>query len=166
MFVRVFMASVFTLGLSGLSFAQCAPCGNVSDAQNAAYSSRTERGVTVMRGNMPTLGNVRAGQLQDRRADTRRYERARVRAVHAQRRADNARVELARERRENADYGRYNTRYYPRRAYLISSPSYYGHYGYRGQGYRGRGYGHHSYGNRGVSNAGVARATFTRRIRN
>ncbi len=156
MFIRVFTASVFMFGLSVTAAAQCAPCSNLSDTQNMAYSHHTERGVTVMRGNMPKLGNARAGLLQDRRADTRRYERARVRAVHAERRADKSRAELARETRA-LSANRYNNRYYaPRRGYLISSPSHYGHHGY----------GHQGYGNRGITNGGVSGATFTRRIRN
>ncbi len=157
MFIRLFAASVFTLGLSVTAAARCAPCSNLSDTQNMAYSHSSERGVSVMRGNIPTLGNVRAGQLQDRRADNRAYERARVRAVHAERRADKAQtkqilIELARETR-TLSANRYNNRYYaPRRGYLISAPSYHG-------------YGHHGYGHQGYANRGIARATFTRRIR-
>jgi len=165
MFLRLVSAAVLSLGFSASAAANCGPCNNAGH-HSSAYSVQTERGVTIMRGNIPNINNPRAALAADRRAAEKRAEAASLRAVRAERAADRARAELAARRAQDFGFGpRYSPRGYAPRGYAPRgyTPRYNsGRYGFGASvsrpffGKRGRGF-------RGSK--AMSRPVFTRRIR-
>ena len=88
MLPRFILAAVFTLGASTAAFANC-HC-----APQTGYSVSEERGVTVLRGNIPKMSNPQRAIIADRKAAEQRADRAERRARMAQREAREARAAL------------------------------------------------------------------------
>lgn len=118
-----------------------------------------ERGVTIMRGNIPNINNPRAALAADRRAAEKRADAANLRAVRAERAADKARAELAARRAQDFRYSsRYDRGYGPRYnsgTYRFGASISRARFGNRGRGFGGK----------GARGKGISRPVFTRRIR-
>lgn len=167
LFSRFFAASAFALCLSSTAFAHCAPCANPS-----AYSIDNQRGVTVMRGNIPTIRNPNATLISQRKAAEKRAE---IQSRRARRSAADARAAeaalRASERRafDNPRY-RYDERppssyFSGRYGYGVSVSRARGRGGFGGRGFRG-GYGRGGFGKGGFRGGKAAsRPVFSRGIR-
>lgn len=94
MFTRFISAIVLTLFTATSAFAACALCMPPSP-NSGAYSIDVQNGVTVMRGNIPSIRNPNNALIAERNAAEKRANDAQTRAAIAQRDADNARAQLA-----------------------------------------------------------------------
>lgn len=145
---RFMIATVFALGASSAAFADC-HCEN-----QTAYSVSQDRGVTVMRGNIPKMTNPQRAIIAERDAAQARASQAERRALAAERDAAEARQALA----ARPVYSRPNYAYDRRQA----SPYFSGNYGFGASiskpAFKGRGRG---FGGR----RSISRPVFTTRIR-
>jgi len=73
MFARFLFVSAITFSFSAAALADCGPC-QPGPQSWGAHSVDIERGVTVMRGNIPNINNPRAALAQDRRAAEKKLE--------------------------------------------------------------------------------------------
>ncbi len=161
MMFRFVSATALTFCFSSTALADCGPC-QPAPQSFGAHAVDVQRGVTVMRGNIPNINNPRAALTQARMAAEKRAEAANLRAIRAERAADQARAELLARRSQPVFYNlgpsrsgyqpRYNSGRY-RFGASVSRAS----FGKRRQGFGGR-------GTRGRGQA-ISRPVFTRGIR-
>jgi hypothetical protein len=148
------IGAILSLGLSSAAFANC----NCYTPNGGAYNVSQERGVTVMRGNMPNIRNPENELISQRKAAEKRAKMAERRARIESRRADKALEALASRPTviiQNSDYRR-------RR----SSPYFSGRYGYGASISRPARFGRRGFGGRNkVKGRGISRPVFNRRIR-
>ena len=158
MFARFLFVSAITFSFSAAALADCGPC-QPGPQSWGAHSVDIERGVTVMRGNIPNINNPRAALAQDRRAAEKKLEAVNLRALRAERAANKARAELAARRAQPLYYGK-RRGYHPRYNsgnYRFGASVSRARFGGRARGFGGR---------RGIrGNKGVSRPVFSRRIR-